>query len=194
MAEITYRTRDIYAPEAYSSEYNKLLLDQIIRPIKERETAGQQALKEAFVAGGGYTPGAYLSGMRKLRKDIGEQITGASTQVGLTSAEAKFQEALTRDKWEWEAGEAEKLRKLQKYMQERGFEQTKILEELRYQYQKDLLKYQARLQQQYLDANEPNFLQGLTTELIGAGTQWGLQKLFPVKSSVEKYLEKMYAQ
>lgn len=181
--------RDIYSPRAYSGQYNKLLLDQITRPIKEREQEGIQALKEAFVAGGGYNPGAYLSGVRKLRRDVGEQIAGASADVSLGSATARFQEQLERDKLQWQTQENQKLQDLQKYLQAQGFDHDEIMAELNYRYQKDLLHFQYELQRKLEKSKSGNFLQNLTSAFIGSGTRYGLEKLFPIRSPIEKYLE-----
>lgn len=162
-----------YSPTAYGENYNKMLLDQILRPIKEREQAGEQRIKEMFASGGGYGSGQAFSAMEKMRKGVGEQVEGATAQVGLQSALAKQRESMTRGGWQFQAQEAEKMRGLQKYLQEQGFQHDEIMAKLNAEYQKDMYEYQARL----MESMQPNPWESAVSGVISGGTQFGLGKI-----------------
>ena len=173
---------NLYQPEAYKKEYGTQLLEQIISPLKEKEEEDIQKQKETFAAGGGYGTGALMSAIGKRQEATGEAIGRGATEVGLTSARAKHGEAMTKEHWQFQSQESEKLRNYNKMLTEMGYSQQEKMAYLTHQYQRDLMQYQAKLE----GDQESNLLEELLGGAVSAGTSFGLGKLFPIKDKVKE--------
>lgn len=166
-----------YQPDAYKKEYNTQLLGQIVSPLKKKEEEDVQGLQDISASRGGYGTGALLSATEKRQEATGEQIEKAATGVGLESARAKHQETMTKDAWQFQSKESEKLRNFNKLLTEMGYTQQEKMAQLTHMYQKDLMKYQSEL----TASQDDNLLEGLLGQAVSAGTSFGLGKLFQPK-------------